>query len=151
MLIELIRAILSPLLRFSDKFVHRFSHVFYMLTCYLRVTASLLCNILYVFILESTVKVISEDRPINVVSQPGIEFLTLRFQDNHEIQNPTEEQHDNNRILAGTHGYRDEISIYLLSSFRTMGCWWPIDWGKLKSCFRWWGVRQWNVVWKWTL
>ena len=37
----------------------------------------------FVFILSSTAKVISEHRPINVVSQPGIEPETLRFKDNH--------------------------------------------------------------------
>ena len=38
----------------------------------------------FVFILASTVKVIRERYTINVVSQPGIEPGTLRFQDNHE-------------------------------------------------------------------
>ena len=45
---------------------------------------------MFVFILALTAKVISEHRPINVVSQPGIETETLRFQDNHEAHNATE-------------------------------------------------------------
>ena len=37
----------------------------------------------FVFII-ATAKIISEHRPLNVVSQPGIEPETLQFQDNHE-------------------------------------------------------------------
>ena len=44
----------------------------------------------FVFILASTAKVISEHRPTNVVSQPGIEPGTLRFQDKHEAHCATE-------------------------------------------------------------
>ena len=44
----------------------------------------------FVFILASTAKVISEHRPINVVSQAGIEPGTLRFPDNHEAHYGTE-------------------------------------------------------------
>ena len=45
----------------------------------------------FVFILGSAAKVISEHRPINVVSQPGIEPGPLRFQYNHETHYDTEE------------------------------------------------------------
>ena len=44
----------------------------------------------FVFIFASTAKVIGEYRPINVVSQTGIEPETLRFQDNHETHCATE-------------------------------------------------------------
>ena len=46
-----------------------------------------------VFILESTAKVISDHRPIYVVSQAGIEPGTLWFQDNHVAQYATEVTH----------------------------------------------------------
>ena len=44
----------------------------------------------FVFNLASTAKVISEHRPINVVRKPGIEPVTLKFQDNHEAHYATE-------------------------------------------------------------
>ena len=45
------------------------------------------------FILESTAKVISDHPPIYVVSQAGIEPVTLWFQDNHVAQYVTEVTH----------------------------------------------------------
>ena len=44
---------------------------------------SLFCT--FVFILASTAKVINDYRPINVVSQPGIEPGTFEFQDSQEV------------------------------------------------------------------
>ena len=44
---------------------------------------------MFLLILASTANVFSEHRPINIVSQPGIEPGSLRFEDNHETHYAT--------------------------------------------------------------
>ena len=51
---------------------------------YLTNKSKLGCLYTLVFILASSAKVISEHRPINVVSQPGIKPGSWRFQNNHQ-------------------------------------------------------------------
>ena len=61
-------------------------------------------------ILASTAKTIDEHRPINVVSQPGIEPGTLWFQDNYETQNATMTSMERSKV--GTKEKRSPDFLY---------------------------------------